>query len=94
MDKGHIHVNVGVFLVFPPKALGGVLEPANLTRLDPVVASELAFIRRVRMGINEIECKSRVGALATVEDFDNIIPDPVNVFGARCCKRVGGGLRR
>lgn len=89
VDECQVHVNVRVFLVLPPKALSGVLEPASLTRLDPVVTSELAFIGRIRVSIKEIEGKGRVRALAAVENFDYIVSDSVNVFGASCCKRVG-----
>lgn len=92
VDEGHVHVNMLVARVAGavPQALRRGLEPIDLRLLEPVVAAELALVRAVAVGVEEVERQGRVGGCApgsVGEDLDVVVPHSFN--GGRSGKGEG-----
>ena len=89
MDKSHVEVYVCIFLVGLFQALCRGLEPVDLVRFDPVVAPVLAFVGRVGMGVEHVECKRGVLGGTRRKDFKDVVANTINVGWAGLGERVG-----
>lgn len=89
VDEGHIEVDVAVLRVLLLQAPDRVAEPVDLRLLQPVVALEVLFVRRVCVRVEEIKRDSRVLAGAWSEHFDVVVAYAVDVVRAG----LGEGIR-
>jgi len=89
VNECHVEMSVSVAAVRLFQTLGGVLEPTDLTGLDPVIAFELGFVRRIGVGIEEVERDGGMLVVALSQYLNIVVADTIDLVGAGLGQRVG-----